>query len=73
MRTVNHEKDAEAHAEGEAGGPGRREHEQPVPDEEGDEECPVHEKRGVRGALQQAREDGKPQAALPGAAQPAAE
>src|SRR5271169_558670 len=57
-------KDAETHAEGEAAGPGRRGHQEPVPDEEGDEERPVQEERGVRGALQEAGEDRKPQSAL---------
>src|SRR5512143_4339342 len=39
-------KNAETHAEGEAARPGRGGHEEPVTDEEGDEERPVHEERG---------------------------
>src|SRR5512140_2102574 len=48
--------DAQAHAEGEAAGPGGRRHEQTVPDEEGDEERPVHEERRIRRTLQEARQ-----------------
>src|SRR5450756_2539242 len=55
--------DAEADTEREAAGPRRRGHEQPVPDEEGDQDRPVHEEHRVRRALQEAREDRKPEAA----------
>src|SRR5512143_2659978 len=54
--------DAEADAEGEAARPRCRRHEEAVPDEEGDEERPVYEEGRVGGALQQTREDRKPQA-----------